>query len=255
MEHLRFNDRWSIVSPEKKEDFINFAVDHFIGICAFSIKQNGRFTVALSGGSTPKEIYKTLANSKNRKRIDWTKVFLFWSDERSVPPDHPESNYQAAMDAGFSSLSIPSNQIFRMKAEDDIEKNADSYEEIIKKEVKDASFDLVMLGMGSDGHTASLFPKTKALNLHDKLVAANFVPKLNSWRMTLTVNCINRAKNIVMYVMGKNKAETLQQVFFSSYNPNELPIQMIGTPSNRALWIMENKPFNLNDLDKSHIQI
>ena len=129
----------------------------------------------------------------------------YMSDERAVPPDHPDSNYRMAMEAGFNQFNIPEEHIYRMKAETDIETNAVEYEKLIESLLSKGIFDLVMLGMGEDGHTASLFPKTHGLHTNGRLVIANYVPTLNTWRMTLTFNCINQATHIVVYVIGKNK--------------------------------------------------
>jgi 6-phosphogluconolactonase len=236
-----FDERRDAVIPGNKEAAIQFCIDHFISLAEDSIEKHGYFSVALSGGSTPKAIYQGLSNEKNRNRIDWKRVMLFWSDERSVPPDHSDSNYKMAMDAGFGSLPLSTDHVFRMVAETDIESNAAAYEKLIERTLRDATFDLIILGMGDDGHTASLFPKTHALHSMDRLVVANYVPKLQTWRMTLTYQCINKANNIVIYVLGKSKAEMLEKVLSDDYDPDNLPIQRIGTPKNKALWIADNE--------------
>jgi 6-phosphogluconolactonase len=217
-----------------------FCAEQFITIGNSAIKEKGKFTVALSGGSTPKALFQLLATPAFNTRIDWNAVILFWSDERNVSPEDERSNYKMAMDAGFSSLPLPEKNIHRMPAEGiEIEEAAKKYEQLILELVPNASFDLVMLGMGEDGHTASLFPKTHALHSEGRLVVANFIPDLNVWRMTLTYECINAAHNISIYIIGKNKAGMLKRVLYSPDAFDELPIQKIGTRQHKALWIVD----------------
>lgn len=237
-----FDERRDLIVPGDQKQTIQFCVDHFITVANEAINSQGIFTVALSGGSTPKTIYQQLANEKNRSQIDWSKVFLFWGDERCVPMDHPESNYRMAMEAGFATLPIPKSHIFPMPATGDVEQleqGAEQYEKLIVQHVPKCSFDLVMLGMGEDGHTASLFPKTHGLHTVGKLVIANYIPQKQCWRMTLTYECINDAKNIAIYVLGESKAKMVKEVFTTAYDPDTLPIQKIGTPTHKALWIVE----------------
>src|SRR5262249_37810698 len=153
-----------------------------------------------------KAIFERLTKPPYSTRIDWSKVHLFWSDERAVPPDHPDSNYRMAMEAGLSKMDIPASQIHRMHAETAIEDNARLYEKTIQHVLKLNSFDLVMLGVGEDGHTASLFPDTEALHApEERSVVANYLPDKKIWRMTFTFSCINRARHSVVYVLGASK--------------------------------------------------
>lgn len=235
-----FDDRRDIFIPGNTMETIHFCVEHFISLANEAIQSHGFFSVALSGGSTPKAIFQLLSGSPNCKQINWNFVKLFWSDERNVSPEDKESNYRMAMDAGFTSLPIPEQNIFRMPAdEQDIEAAAKIYENIIIEQIPSKSFDLVMLGMGEDGHTASLFPKTHGLHAEDRLVIANFIPQKNTWRMTLTFECINSSHNIAIYVLGKSKALMLKHVLTSPYNTDQLPIQKIGTRLHKALWIVD----------------
>ncbi len=232
-----FDDRRNYAIFENKSEAIQFAADHFLETANKAIKARGAFYVALSGGSSPKAIFEQLLARKDA--CDFTKVWLFWGDERAVPPTHPDSNYKMAMETAFSQLPVPKEQIFRMKAEHFIEKNALAYEKTITEIVPDGSFDLLMLGMGEDGHTASLFPKTNALRRQDRLVVANFVPQKNQWRMTLTFPCINASKNIAIYIFGKSKANKLAEVLNTPFNPDEAPIQAVGTEDSPALFILD----------------
>lgn len=231
---LEFDNRRHLYIGKDTEEAIDFATDHWINTAKQAIQQRGKFIVALSGGSTPKAIYKKVVLTKE---LDWTKVFLFWSDERAVPADHPDSNYHMAMEF-FGKLPIPPGQIFRMKAEVDIEKNAKDYEEKIQHYAGKHLFDLVMLGVGEDGHTASLFPNTTALSIEDRLVVSNYVPAKNTYRMTFTFPCINRSAKIAIYALGKSKQEIVSKVLhapiISSY-----PSSRIGTPESIALWILD----------------
>lgn len=233
----KFDDRRDIVIGSDKESTINFAVEHFIKIANEAIAQRGIFIVALSGGSTPKAIFQKLSNADNAKRIAWEKVRLFWSDERSVGPDNADSNYKMAMDSGLSKLPIKKDNIFRMKAEKDIEIHAILYEDTIERKAK--MFDLIMLGMGDDGHTASLFPHTQGLEIEDRLVVANWVPQKDTWRMSFTYTGIHNTRNLAIYVLGANKAEMVKTVLTSPLNYEQYPIQNIGTKDCKALWIFD----------------
>lgn len=234
---------YKLLIPGDAEATIQACVEHLISCYKRAVKEHGAFFIALSGGSTPKAIYEKLTKAPFAGQIDWSKVYLFWSDERSVEPTSPDSNYHMAMEAGFKKMAIPSDQIQRMCAERDIEKNAAAYEKKIQKLLKGRPFDLIMLGMGEDGHTASLFPETKALEIHDRLVAANYVPQKSTWRMTLTYPCINQAIETVIYVLGASKKERVSEVL---KNPKlNLPIQQVGTKERPALWILDQSAAEL----------
>lgn len=231
-----YDERRDIAICGDKKATIFFSVEHFIKAANEAIDSKGSFTVALSGGSTPEAIFQSLASHENRDRIDWSRVFLFWSDERALPPDDKESNFRMAMMAGFATLPLKPEHIFRMKAEDHIEENALHYQKLI---LENSPLDFVMLGMGEDGHTASLFPETHGLHSEDRLVIANYIPHKKCWRMTLTYECINASKQIVIYAMGSGKAKTLKNVLQGPYQPDLYPIQKIGTEKNKALWILD----------------
>lgn len=232
--------RRKIALPGDHDITLAFAADLWAQIADESIQEHGFFAVALSGGSTPKKIFQKLCTME--ERVDWSKVFLFWSDERSVPPTHPDSNYRMALEeGGLSKLPIPKNQIFRMVAEEEIEANAKAYEDVILDKLGSHPFDLVMLGMGDDGHTASLFPHTEALKTKGRLVVPNFIPQKNSWRMTFTYECINRSLHICLYVTGTTKAEILEKVLLGPNDPEAYPSQLVGTQTNPALWIVDSE--------------
>lgn len=231
---IKIDERKDVVVAGNEEESVAFAANHFIECAKSALELHGNFFVALSGGSTPKKIYQKLA-SDYKKAIDWEKVFLFWSDERAVSETDPESNYKMAMDSGFSKLKINPLHIFRMKGEGDIVAHAEEYESIIKKTLQGRHFDLIMLGVGEDGHTASLFPHTKGLTVTNRLVIANEVPQKKTWRMTFTYTLINSAHNIVFYALGENKQSILKEVLFKE----DLPASKVGTLLNKALWVLD----------------
>ncbi len=228
--------RRDYIIPGNGKETIQFSVDHWIHSAERAIQQRGRFTVALSGGSTPKAIYESLAKTA---KLDWSKIWLFWSDERAVPPDHPDSNYRMAMES-FGKLPIPPHQIFRMRAEKEIEKSARDYEETLHHVLGKDLFDLVMLGVGEDGHTASLFPNTSALDVKDHLVAANYLPEKKSWRMTLTFSTINQSFYSTIYAIGPSKRIIVPQVLQAPIE-SPYPASQIGTSLHRALWILDTE--------------
>ncbi|MCI0382547.1 MAG: 6-phosphogluconolactonase [Chlamydiae bacterium] len=232
-----WDERRNLLIPGDQNTTLNLCLRHFIAIYQQSIQNHGSFYVALAGGSTPRSIYEHLCSLPYKDQIDWSKIWLFWSDERNVPPNHPESNYQMAMNGGFKNMAIPPNQIHRMVAEKELEKNALEYEKTILS-LFHGSFDLVLLGIGEDGHTASLFPNTKALDAKGRLVIENYLPQKKSWRMTLTIECINQAKNIAIYVFGPSKKHIVKEVF-TSPNQELYPAQKIGTKEHKALWIID----------------
>lgn len=240
-----FDERRDILIFESTKEAIDFSVEHFIEKANFAILDHGFFSVALSGGSTPKAIFKKLCEKENSKRIDFTKVILFWSDERNVPLDDAESNYKTAMDAGFKKLNIPEDHIFPMRKTGDLEFDAKTYDGLIATILPSGQFDLVMLGMGDDGHTASLFPGTKGLEIKNRSAIVNFIPEKKSYRLSLTFECINRAKEILIYVLGGSKAEMVTKVFQNPYNQELLPVQAVGTKDNKALWILDKDAASL----------
>lgn len=234
-----FDKRRDIIIAGSAEETVMFCTKQFLQIGRESIEKNGLFSVALSGGTTPNAIFKEISKPCYAQELNWSKVLCFWSDERSVPPDHSESNYFNAMHSGLENLPIPPENIFRMPAENNIEENAHAYDHLIREKIPSLQFDLMMLGMGEDGHTASLFPRTHGLHTKDRLVIANYVPQKHTWRMSMTYECIHNAKTICIYVIGANKSNAVAKILLSSYDPDNLPVQRIGTPSHKAIWILD----------------
>ena len=178
------------------------------------IQAHERFTIALSGGSTPRRLYQILASPEYAHRIAWDRWHVFWSDERCVPPDHTDSNYLMAREALLDRVPLPSHQVHRMRGEAVPQESAEEYERELLQffEPSEPALDLILLGMGEDGHTASLFPGTDALREERRLVVANRVPHLNTHRITFTLPLINMARAVAFLVSGAPKAQALRQV-------------------------------------------
>ncbi len=241
---MNFDATKDLALPGDHAQTLDFCVHHWIQVAKEAIENRGRFHVALSGGSTPNAIYKKLSQPPFREQIDWTKVYLFWGDERSVPIDHPENNYSNSMQAGFNLLPIPSSQIFRMQAEEHIQEQAFLYESLLLQNVPNGQLDLVMLGMGEDGHTASLFPNTHALTVEDRWIIANYVPQKETWRMTFTYRTIQQARHIAIYVIGAQKAAIIKKIF-AKESKEFWPIQKVGSKQHKALWILDHSASQL----------
>ena len=188
--------------------------DRFVRDARAAISKRGTFRVALSGGGTPKEVYPLLLEPARRDAVDWSAVEFFWGDERAVPPDHPESNFGVAYQMLIAQLpDVRPEHIHRMPAEaPDIDAAALSYESEIRlafgaRASTPPAFDLIWLGMGPDGHNASLFPGTLALEEDERWVVANWVPQLEAWRMTLTFPVLNAGRDVIFAVTGADKAD------------------------------------------------
>ena len=211
-----------------------------------TIAQKGFFTVALAGGSTPRALYSLLADDPSlRSKIPWPKLHFFFGDERHVPPDNPESNFHMANEALFSKGLVKPEQITRIKGEyPDTGKAALEYEQALRAyfKLKDGEyprFDLVLLGMGDEGHTLSLFPGTKALHASHRIVVRNWVGKLFTERITLTAAAANQANRVIFLVTRSDKACALKAVLEGPYEPDQLPAQMIQPASGNLLWLVD----------------
>ncbi len=229
------------------EEVSQRAADLFVRLADEAVSSTGRFAVALSGGSTPRVLYALLATNEFRRRVPWSRVHLFWGDERCVPPDHPESNYHMAREVLLDKAPIPVRNIHRMPAEqEDHLRAAAAYEQMLRAFFELTagelpSFDLILLGMGEDGHTASLFPGTTALAENERLVASNYVEKLGTYRLTLTVPVINHAANVVFLVSGKSKASMLKEVLEGEHQPQHLPSQLIRPVEGKLVFIVDRE--------------
>lgn len=245
-----FDERRDIALFDDTGSLLKFTADFLEKVSRKAIEEKGVFTLALAGGSTPRELYRKLAR-EFKDKIDWKKTLVFFGDERSVPPDNPESNYHMALEAGFDQL--PVRAIHRMVAENHLEENAKAYEDLLKREVGEGGLDFILLGMGDDGHTASLFPKTHALHSQDRLCVANYVPEKKTWRMTLTMPFINRSSNKLLLVTGSSKKTMVRTIFEGPYDYDLLPSQAVGTPEKKALWILDKEASSLLSKQKTAI--
>ena len=204
------------------------------------VRDNGRFAVALSGGSTPRALYSLLATKSN---IPWDKICFFWGDERHVPPDHPESNYRMANEALLSKVPVPPENVFRIHAEEkDAAAAALQYEQALRDFFhltpgQFPRFDLVLLGTGPDGHTASLFPGTSALNETQRLVVANWVPKFNTHRITFTFPVLNAAACVMFLASGPDKAAILHEILEN--RAADLPSQRVQPTDGKLIWLVD----------------
>ena len=208
------------------------------------IKEKGSFTWALSGGSTPLQLYKLLATDAYQKKLDWKNIYIFWSDERYVPFQSEENNSHQAKLALLDHIPIPQENIFTIPVNLPVKKAAKHYEETLKQFFKTDQpvFDLILLGMGSDGHTASLFPHTEILKEKEALVKSNYIEQVNRERITFTVPFINKAKKILFLISGAEKAATLQKVLSDKKQPQLYPAQLIkAAKKNELIWFADAK--------------
>ncbi len=217
------------------------AAREFQRAAEFAIHDHGRFTVALSGGNTPRVVYSLLA-SEYKDKIPWSKSLIFFGDERSVPPSHPDSNFRMANESLLSKISIPSENVHRVRTELGPEAAAQDYEKLLRQTFSLSGgelprFDLILLGLGDDGHTASLFPGTTALEEKSLLVTANWVEKLHTFRITLTYPVLNHAAEVVFLVSGAAKAEVLKDVLNSP--EKKYPSQLVQPENGRLLWLVD----------------
>jgi 6-phosphogluconolactonase len=207
------------------------------------------FTAALSGGSTPETLYRVLASQPYNKKTPWNNVYLFFGDERCVEPTHRESNYRMVYNTLISRIDIPPENIHRMEGELEPAVAADRYEEkmngffadrmLIEERTAKPVCDLILLGLGADGHTLSLFPSTKALDEEKRLVTENYVEKLKSWRLTLTLPVVNSASTVVYLVSGEGKAEVLKDVVTGASRPESYPAQRVRPVKGRLIWLVD----------------
>jgi 6-phosphogluconolactonase len=231
-----------IVNKFENLDEINHAAaELFVQAARKAISENGRFTVALTGGSSPVQLYKILAQEPYLNQVSWEKVFVFWGDERWVPLDDPRSNARMAFETLLDHVPIPKEQVFPMWAEGKQPiQFASEYENQLKLTLGDnGAFDLILLGMGVDGHTASLFPGTSVLEEEKDWVKAYYLEPQQMHRITLTAPLINRAKEIVFLTHGENKAPALREILEGERNTNRYPAQLITPITGKVSWFVD----------------
>jgi 6-phosphogluconolactonase len=201
----------------------------------------GRFSVALSGGETPRRLYEILATSPYRERIRWEEVNVFWSDERCVPEDDPRNNARMARQSLLNLVPIPAENIHPIRYDQSPQQAALQYEKELKEyfSTQNPNFHLVLLGLGGNGHIASLFPHTAVLNEHKHWVSEVYIPELDMHRVTFTAPFINQASQVVFLVSGKDKAGVLEKVLEGPYQPHELPAQLIRPNGAQPIWLVD----------------
>jgi 6-phosphogluconolactonase len=222
------------------------AASTFTGTALEAVDARGIARIAISGGSTPKRMFALLADASQpfRDKVPWDRLELYWVDERCVPPTDNESNYRMTNEELLSKVPLPADRIFRMEGELDPEEAANRYESQVRinwklEGAQAPQFDLVLLGMGEDGHTASLFPHTEAINELGRLVVANHVPQKDTWRITLTWIVINHARSVVFLIEGPEKADVLHEVLLGNYDPERLPAQLIRPESGKLELLLD----------------
>ena len=222
------------------------AAQEFVQAAAEAVRVKGSFNVALAGGSTPKALYSLLVNdSALRSQVPWDKIHLFFGDERHVAPDHPDSNFRMASEAMISKSPLKPEQVTRIKGEyPDTEQAALEYEKALREyfQLKDGEyprFDLVLAGMGNEGHTLSLFPGTKALHADGRMVVRNWIGKLCTERITLTAPVASNAAQVIFMVTGADKAPALKAVLEGPFEPEQLPAQLLQPKNGKLLWLVD----------------
>jgi 6-phosphogluconolactonase len=218
--------------------------EEFARLARACVAEQGQFAVAFAGGSTPRAAYTLLASEPYRSQLSWDKIHVFWGDERHVPPDHADSNYRMANEAILSKVEIPAANIHRIAAEKEAQQAADEYEAMLRTFFDLAPgefpcFDLILLGMGPDGHTASLFPGTAAVHEPTRLMVAPWVEKFKTFRITMTPPVLCNAAHVVFAAGGADKAETLRQVLHGDYQPDLYPSQVVKPAPGTLLWLVD----------------
>jgi 6-phosphogluconolactonase len=216
------------------------AADRFIGIVEATLRYRQIADIALAGGSTPRAMNTLLAAMPRRNSVPWSRIRFFFGDERTVAPDDAESNYRMTRETLFEPLGIPDNHIFRMRGEDDPQAAAAAYAQVLVRELgARPRFDLLYLGMGPDGHTASIFPGTYATIDDTQLVVANWVEKFKTWRITLTPHVINDATHVVITTGGDSKADALHAVLDGPSEPDTYPVQLVAPTDGELHWFID----------------
>jgi 6-phosphogluconolactonase len=218
--------------------------EQFLRVTSDAIRERGRCAVALSGGSTPKAVYRLLADEPRRSRAAWDQIDVFWGDERHVPPDHADSNYGMAADTLLSAVPVSPKKIHRIRGEiGDAALAAQEYETDIRtafsEPVAMPRFDLMWLGMGGDGHTASLFPGTAALGERRRLCVENWVPALDAYRITVTLPLINASRVVIVVVSGADKAAMVRRVLDERVTAAPLPAQLVQPTDGELCWMLD----------------
>ncbi len=234
-----------IVVTSDAAELAAIAARRFVQVVSAAQQQGHNARVALSGGSTPRALFSLLASDEFAGRVDWRTIDIFWGDERTVPPDHADSNYRMANETLLSHVPIPESNVHRMPCELDPDEAARLYEAELAAVFGSATashppqFDLILLGIGGDGHTASLFPGTDALSIRDRLVVANPVPQQQTTRLSLTVPVLLAAREVLFLVSGADKAPAVYRAIEGPWDPNETPSQYLREANGHVVWLLD----------------
>jgi len=225
------------------EQLSDAAASLIIELSDQALRERGRFLLSLSGGRTPEQLYHTLASPPARDRLQWDKTYVFWGDERCLPMDNPENNAFMARQVLLSKTVIPSENIFPMPVNLTPAGAAKAYEQTISDFFghEEPRFDCMLLGLGADAHTASLFPGTMAVHDKEHLVAEQYVEEVQMFRVTMTAPLINNSRNIIFLVAGKTKAHALQQVMTAAFDPDKYPAQLIQPVDGNIYWLVDKE--------------
>jgi 6-phosphogluconolactonase len=222
---------------------VNMMAGYIVDLAKAAIEARGRLTLVLAGGSTPRALYEALASRPYSEQIIWTKVHVFWGDERCVPPDHHDSNYRMVEETLLQYVTIPANHIHRIKGELDPERavaqQLAEWVRIFGDVNRPPRFDLILLGLGDDGHTASLFPGTNAVREQQQWLVAHYIEKLGAWRITMTPAVINAATHVAFMVTGEKKAAMLKNTLTGPYQPEVWPAQIVRPNDGELVWFVD----------------
>ena len=222
------------------------AAQDLVELARAAIAERGRFCVALSGGSTPRRMYEILGEAPRWAQLDWRRFEIFWGDEQGVPPEHPDSNYGMAAAVLLGKLGVPPDRVHRIQGElPDPGEAAARYQDELARvfatppDGPPPIFDLVFLGMGPDGHTASLFPYSQALTERGRWVVGHHIARLGKPRITMTPPILNRAAEVRLLVAGADKAEVLREALIGPREPERLPVQLVAPEAGRLVWLVD----------------
>ena len=226
-----------------KEKLVAATAERVINLIGQAIQENGLCNIALAGGNTPREVYSMLAANSYRDRVDWNGLHIFWGDERMVPPEHQDSNFRMVQQTLLEHIKIPDGNVHRIRGEITPEQAAAEYTELLHDHFREDSphFDLILLGIGEDGHTASLFPDTDAIEECERHTVAVFVPRLNTWRVTLTLPVLNAAREVIFLVSGSSKSNIIQRIMSVKQPTKDLPATMVNPENGTLHWMLDSE--------------
>lgn len=227
------------------DELARSVAEQIVDLASSAVDQHGRFVLALAGGSTPRALYQRLASEDYRDRLPWDRMHVFLGDERYVPLDHPDSNFRMVREVLLDHVPVPESRIHPIPTERAPADAARDYENTIRDvfgvpEPEVPSFDLILLGIGADGHTASLFPETEAIDVDDRLVVENWVPQQDAMRITFTVPLLHRARTIILMAAGEDKAEAVARAIEAPRNLSETPSQCLRDAQGDVIMVLEH---------------